>query len=125
MPRPCPYGRRRRLGPVRVIHDELPAMAMVLAFDHRPHAYLRDLVQTGAVDLLQLPVHDKEVVARLERALVLAHKLAVPEPVLQTVTLAPPPPVDAPVHTPGRIFTVASATGGCGKTFMATNLGYS
>jgi pilus assembly protein CpaE len=33
-----------------------------------------------------------------------------------------PLPVSAPAPTPARVFTVSSATGGCGKTFMATNM---
>ncbi|MDQ3462454.1 MAG: AAA family ATPase [Actinomycetota bacterium] len=118
-------GDQAGLARLRLIHDELPAMAVVLAFDHRPDAHLRDLVQAGAVDLLQLPVHDKEVLESLERALELARKLEapVPVPVAANATLSPGR-VATSVRTPGRIFTVASATGGCGKTFMATNLAY-
>jgi pilus assembly protein CpaE len=118
-------GDQAGLARLRLIHDEVPAMAVVLAFDHRPEAHLRDMVQAGAVDLLQLPVHDKEVLESLERALELAHKLEapVPVPVAANATHSPGR-VATPVRTPGRIFTVASATGGCGKTFMATNLAY-
>jgi pilus assembly protein CpaE len=120
-------GDQAGLARLRLIHDEVPAMAVVLAFDHRPDAHLRDMVQAGAVDLLQLPVHDKEVLESLERALELAHKLEAPVPLPMTVvagTTPAPSQVGTPVRTPGRIFTVASATGGCGKTFMATNLAY-
>ena len=116
-------GDQAGLARLRLIHDEVPAMAMVLAFDHRPDAHLRDMVQTGAVDLLQLPVHDKEMLESLERALELGAKLESPATVSMD-SLPAPTPVASPVRTPGQVFTVASATGGCGKTFMATNLGY-
>ena len=36
-------------------------MSLVLAFSRRPDASLRDIVRTGAVDLLQLPIDDKEL----------------------------------------------------------------
>jgi pilus assembly protein CpaE len=118
-------GEAAGLAQLRVIHDELPAMPVILAFDHRPDAHLRDLVQTGAVDLLQLPVHDKEVAESIQRAIELARKLEAPEArVIDQLPLAPPAPVETPARTLGQVVTVASATGGCGKTFMATNLGY-
>ncbi|HSH59859.1 MAG TPA: AAA family ATPase [Acidimicrobiales bacterium] len=116
-------GDQAGLARLRLIHDEVPGMPVVLAFDHRPDAHLRDMVQVGAVDLLQLPVHDKEVLESLERALELANKLEPPLPVAAAATPAPSR-VGDPVRTPGRVFAVASATGGCGKTFMATNLAY-
>lgn len=117
-------GDQAGLARLRLIHDEFPAMSLVLAFDHRPDAHLRDMVQAGAVDLLQLPVHDKEVLESLERALDLAEKLDMPAPVTVAATPVVAGPVGAPMRSLGRIFTVASATGGCGKTFMATNLAY-
>ena len=112
------------LARLRLIHDELPAMPVILAFDHRPDAHLRDLVQAGAVDLLQLPVHDKEVLESFERALEVARKMEVAVPVAASASAPVLSRLDAAVRAPGRIFTVASATGGCGKTFMATNLAY-
>ncbi len=117
-------GDQAGLARLRLIHDELPAMPVVLAFDHRPSAHLRDLVQAGAIDLLQLPVHDKEVVECLERALELARKLEPPAPVHTITAPISPTPLGTPVRSLGLVFTVASATGGCGKTFMATNLAY-
>src|SRR5438067_12444715 len=52
-------GTRSGLARLEVIHDELPAMALLLAFNRRPEARLRDIVRTGALDLLQLPVEDE------------------------------------------------------------------
>ncbi|HSH22878.1 MAG TPA: AAA family ATPase, partial [Acidimicrobiales bacterium] len=117
-------GDQAGLARLQVIHDELPAMAIVLAFRRRPDAHLRDLVRTGAIDLLQLPVHDKQLTESLERAIEVASSLRPPVP---AVAVAPPvgwPSSGSQAKAPGQVFTVASATGGCGKTFMATNLAY-
>src|SRR5207237_6955241 len=77
-------------------------------------AQLRDVVRTGASDLLQLPTSDDDLTTCLERALDMAGR-AVPVPTAVTATVAGAP-------TLGRVFTISSATGGCGKTFYATNL---
>ncbi|MDP8986770.1 MAG: AAA family ATPase [Actinomycetota bacterium] len=117
-------GDQPGLARLRLLHDELPTVPVVLAFDHRPKAPLRDMVQAGAIDLVKLPVHDKKLLECLERALELARRWEPPVPVPAAATLPAPGPVGAPVRAAGRVFTVASATGGCGKTFMATNLAY-
>src|SRR5262245_56931331 len=49
-------GTRSGLARLRLIREELPTMSLVLAFSRRPDASLRDIVRTGAVDLLQLPI---------------------------------------------------------------------
>ena len=99
---------------LEVIHDEVPTTALVLAFSRRPDTRLRDIVRTGATDLLQLPVSDTSLRASLERAVAIGRCL----------TPAPAPAaVDGPAG-PGHVITISSATGGCGKTFFATNLGY-
>jgi pilus assembly protein CpaE len=116
-------GDKSGLARLQVIHDELPAMSMVLAFSQRPDVHLRDLMRAGALDLLHLPVHDKEMLESLERAIEVAGKF---EPQTQAVApaVATTVPAAAPARPLGKVFTVASATGGCGKTFMATNLSY-
>ena len=43
-------------------------MSLVLAFAKRPDAALRDIVRTGAMDLLQLPVADRSLHDAIERA---------------------------------------------------------
>ncbi len=117
-------GTRSGLARLRIIAEELPEMRLVLAFSRRPDASLRDIVRTGAIDLLQLPVEDVELVEALERAAALVP--AVPEPVV--VQQAPETtPAEAPTEEgprQGIVYTIASATGGCGKTFYATNLAW-
>ena len=114
-------GTRSGLTRLRLIREDLPAMSVVLAFSRRPDASLRDIVTTGAIDLLQLPVEDKEMTEALQRAIELAAAAAT-TPVV-TTTVAPGAIVHAP-SGPGTVFTIASATGGCGKTFYSTNLAF-
>jgi pilus assembly protein CpaE len=109
---------------LRLVHDELPTVPVVLAFDHRPRTPLRDVIQAGAVDLVRVPVHDKTLLESLERALELARSWERPAPVAPAAAAPVATAAAAPVRRTGRVFTVASATGGCGKTFMATNLAY-
>jgi pilus assembly protein CpaE len=121
-------GTRSGLGRLRIIREECLEMAVVLAFSRRPDASLRDIVRTGAVDLLQLPVDDKEVLAALERALsmsVATEPASAATQDAQTSTVATPAPLPPPPEPKtAHVFTISSATGGCGKTFFATNLAY-
>jgi pilus assembly protein CpaE len=112
-------GTRSGLARLRLIHEELPAMSLVLAFSRRPDASLRDIVRAGAVDLLQLPLDDKELAEAVDRALELAGTQTTVEAVATV-----PAPVAQVTGGPGTVFTISSATGGCGKTFYATNLAY-
>ncbi|MEY2592175.1 MAG: pilus assembly protein CpaE [Acidimicrobiaceae bacterium] len=120
-------GTRSGLQRLSLIREELPAMSLLLAFSRRPDGSLRDIVRTGAIDLLQLPVDDKELTEAIDRATELAQAAAASSattgaPVtVPAVAAAPGQP--AP-NQPGRVFTISSATGGCGKTFYATNIAY-
>jgi pilus assembly protein CpaE len=112
-------GTRSGLARLEVIRQELPGMSLILAFSRRPEASLRDIVRAGAVDVLQLPADDEDLQLSLERALDIRRRLpseARPAPVVQPALPIP--------EGPAKIFTVSSATGGCGKTFYATNLAY-
>jgi pilus assembly protein CpaE len=108
-------GTKAGLNRLQIIHDELPTMSLVLAFAQRPEAQLREIVRTGAIDLLHLPVSDKSMRDTLERGIQLARPA--------TVETAYGAPAAVPANN-STVFTIASATGGCGKTFFATNLGY-
>lgn len=101
------------------IRRDHPSSSIVLAFSRRPDASLREIVRAGGVDLLQLPIDDDELVEALDQAAALHHQLSTP-------ALAPvaTPGVTMASGGPGRVFTISSATGGCGKTFFATNLAY-
>ncbi len=108
-------GTKTGLARIQSVHDESPSMALVLAFEKRPDAQLRDIVRAGALDLLQLPVSDRMLHDSIERA----------------VSVSRPRGSDTPSLSSGQsndkhgtVFTIASATGGCGKTFYSTNLAY-
>jgi len=107
-------GTRAGLARLEVIHDELPGMSVLLAFNRRPEARLRDIVRTGAIDLLQLPAKDDDLLESVQRAIELSrHQLA-----------GVPAQAAVAGSGVGRVFTTSSATGGCGKTFYATNVAY-
>lgn len=108
---------RTGLSALQAIHDEIPATSLVLAFAKRPDASLRDIIRTGAMDLLQLPVADKSLHDAIERAVAMSRSQPT-EQAGATVQSA------TPEANLGTVFTVSSATGGCGKTFYATNLAY-
>ncbi|MGQ0520159.1 MAG: AAA family ATPase [Actinomycetota bacterium] len=110
---------RTGLARLEVIHDELPDMQLLLAFGRRPDAALRDIVRTGAVDLVQLPVDDELLRESITRILDMAKRK-------EADRLEAPAGVSTNGHRPaaGRVFTMSSATGGCGKTFIATNLAF-
>ena len=110
-------GTKTGLARLQAIHDERPAMSVLLAFSARPEAQLRDMVRVGAIDLLQLPVSDRVLRDAVERAVEISRHREAASP-----AAAPAAPA-TPVKT-GTVFTVASATGGCGKTFFSTNLAY-
>jgi pilus assembly protein CpaE len=104
------------LSALQAIHDETPATALVLAFAKRPDATLREIIRTGAIDLLQLPVADRNLHDAVERAISMSRS----HPTEPTTAVH----AAAPAGNLGTVFTVSSATGGCGKTFYATNLAY-
>ena len=111
---------RTGLARLEVIHDELPDMQLVLAFGRRPDAALRDIVRIGAVDLVQLPADDDVLRESITRALDMARRARAPK----EAGAAPAVSANGHRETLGRVFTMSSATGGCGKTFIATNLAF-
>ena len=112
-------GTRTGLARLEVIHDELPNMQLLLAFGRRPDAALRDIVRTGALDLVQLPVDDDLLRESISRILDMVRKMELPREGAQAAVAS-----NGARGTLGRVYTMSSATGGCGKTFIATNLAY-
>ena len=93
--------------------------AVVLALGPKPKANLSDIVRTGAVELVEYPTSKRQLAAALQRAFDIAD--------ISESGGAPTLPVVAQgvvVERPqfAEVFTVASSSGGCGKTFYATNL---
>jgi pilus assembly protein CpaE len=119
-------GTRSGLQRLGLIREELPSMSLLLAFSRRPDGSLRDIVRTGAVDLMQLPVDDKELAESIDRAVQLAQAAAAATAASDPVTTPAIATTNGHIapNQPGRVFTISSATGGCGKTFYATNIAY-
>jgi pilus assembly protein CpaE len=112
---------RSGLRRLAAIHEDCPATSILLAFSDRPDASLREIVQAGADDILRLPFDHDDLVIALERALDIGgRRLAGVSPKDHPGTS--PLPVVPSLPTQAQVFTVSSATGGCGKTFMATNM---
>jgi pilus assembly protein CpaE len=108
-------GTKAGISRLQLIHDEMPSTSLILAFAKRPDAVLRDVVRTGAMDLLHVPVGDRNLHDAVERAVTLSRaRGSQPAAAAQSAASTPK----------GTVFTVSSATGGCGKTFYATNLAY-
>jgi pilus assembly protein CpaE len=96
-----------------------PVPAVVLALGPHPRAALSDIVRTGAVDLIEFPTSKRQLAQSLERAFDIAD--------LSTPNADPAFPFESQGLVDDRprfaeVFTVASSSGGCGKTFYATNL---
>ncbi|HEY3842752.1 MAG TPA: AAA family ATPase, partial [Acidimicrobiales bacterium] len=91
----------------------------VLALGPRPKASLSDIVRTGAVELVEYPTSKRQLSAALQRAFDVADRSQSDSgPTLPVV--AHSMVVDRPQFA--DVFTVASSSGGCGKTFYAVNL---
>ncbi|HZI37490.1 MAG TPA: AAA family ATPase [Acidimicrobiia bacterium] len=114
---------RSGLRRLAALHYDWPATSIVLAISDRPSASLREIVQAGADDILRLPLDLGDLVIALERALDIGSKrLAGGVPAAAAGVI--PLPVGPAGPTQARVFTVSSATGGCGKTFLATNMAF-
>jgi pilus assembly protein CpaE len=96
---------------VRSFGEHHPHMKLILAFDHWRGSNMRDVVRTGAVDVLRLPVEDETLLDAVEQAIVNGHPMSAAEQ-------------DHPSDQKGTVTVAVSATGGCGKTFLATNFAY-
>jgi pilus assembly protein CpaE len=93
-----------------------PATVTVLAFGKRPSASIRDVVRVGAADIMTQPFTIDDLARVLDQA---ARLNAMLDPFAATTSSSK----DVATSS-GRVFSVASATGGCGKTFFATNIAY-
>jgi len=97
---------------LRHLHVRAPETKVVLAFDRLPSRSLREMVRTGAVDILKLPVRDADLLESVEQALEVGARRVVDSDHQRTA------------GGTGTVVAVLSATGGCGKTFLATNVAY-
>jgi pilus assembly protein CpaE len=101
---------RAGLRDVAELQEADPAVSIVLAFDRRPRVSLNAVIRAGAVDLLSTESTAVTAMAALTRAV----KIAEGRRAASASTK----------KTRGQVITVASASGGCGKTFFAVNAAY-
>ncbi len=111
-----PIAKQDGFKPLRQLRDEAPQARLILAFDHWRSSDLRDTVRAGALDILRLPVKDDTLLSAIEQA-------------IEAGPIVTPGRDDNEVSgnsadSPGTVITVMSASGGSGKTFLATNLAY-
>ncbi len=101
---------------LRQLRDRTPRMQLILALDHWRGKRLRDTVRTGAMDLLRLPISDVNLLDAIEQAIEVGPR--------QGGFEASDLDAGGGDDAKGTVIAVVSATGGCGKTFLATNLAY-
>jgi len=94
-----------------------PQTQLVLALKHWRSSDLRQTVRAGALDVLRLPVSDSDLLEAMEQALETVYALAA------TPAAAKPGP-SGRGDRQGVVIAVVSASGGSGKTFLATNLAF-
>ena len=102
---------------LRDLRTQAPGTQLVLALDRWRGTSLRDTVRTGALDILRLPVSDDDLRDAIEQAIAIEAPLARRRGEDRRVG-------ENGDSTEGMVIAVVSATGGCGKTFLATNLAY-
>ncbi len=101
---------------LRQLRNATPQTQLLLALNHWRSSDLRETVRAGALDILRLPVSDDALLEAVEQAIETATALAA----------ARQGDGGAGAHHvgPGTVIAVVSASGGSGKTFLATNLAY-
>lgn len=113
-----------------VVHRQDPRIVMVLSDNGKPLSPAQTAA-CGASDILPAEPTRARLKATIARAIQAAEDLRKEHLVIteRLVVQEPDPPVPVPSYRPvspastrlARVFTVASASGGCGKTFYSTN----
>jgi pilus assembly protein CpaE len=99
----------RELG---LLRERQPHTQLIVALRNWRGSSVRDIVRAGASDVLRLPVDDDLLLDAVEQAL---KSMPVSTNALDAHRSS---------RRKGTVTTVVSAGGGCGKTFLAGNLGY-
>ena len=110
-----PLSGSNGLARLALIREELPTLTLVIAFDSPPTAPPAEIIRAGAVDLVDLSTDDDVRLGdALHRAIAIRRGLGAD---------AASEAMGAADHH-GKVFAVASASGGAGKTFLAVNLAW-
>jgi pilus assembly protein CpaE len=109
------FDSKAGLDRLRKLREDYPAMPVILAFPSPQHTPVPDLVRVGAVDLVEDTSDRRRLGSAIRRAVTTATSY------VQAVTPVLSAEEAAKV---GEVISVASPSGGCGKTFYSTNMGY-
>ena len=101
---------------LRELRAVAPRTQLLLVLNHWRSSDMRETVRAGALDILRLPVTDETLLEAVEQAMETGATLA--------AILNRDGHDDAAKSGPGTVIAVVSASGGSGKTFLATNLAY-
>ncbi|MGI8806336.1 MAG: AAA family ATPase [Acidimicrobiales bacterium] len=101
---------------LRELRATAPSLQLLLVLSHWRSSDLRETVRAGALDILKVPVSNDTLLEAVKGAMD------------ARAALASVGPGDDKAGTgesgPGTVIAVVSASGGSGKTFLATNLAY-
>jgi pilus assembly protein CpaE len=101
---------------LRDLRLRAPETQLLLALNHWRSSDLRETVRAGALDILRLPVADDALLEAVEQAIETGAAMR--------TTRGDDRQEEAQKAGPGTVIAVVSASGGSGKTFLATNLAY-
>ena len=99
---------------IRTLHNQDPALVLMLVADEVTADLLRKGMRAGVSDVIEAPLDEPKIESAIEQ---FAHDILKRETAVSV-------PVGEPVERSekGRIITITSAKGGSGKTVLATNL---
>ncbi len=101
---------------LRELRVRAPQTQLLLALNHWRSSDLRETVRAGALDILRLPVADDALLEAVEQAIETGAAMR--------AARGGDPPAEREKDAPGTVVAVVSASGGSGKTFLASNLAY-
>lgn len=107
-----PHGFQR----LREVRLRAPGTQLLLALNHWRSSDLRETVRAGALDILRLPVADDALLEAVEQAMETGAAIR--------TSRGEEKDEETEKAGPGTVIAVVSASGGSGKTFLATNLAY-
>ena len=106
------YKDEEHMDEIRSLHNQDPALVLMLVADEVTAELLRRGMRAGVSDVLETPLDESKIESAIEQ---FAHDVLK----RQTAVSKPEPPMQP---SEGRIVTITSAKGGSGKTVLATNL---
>jgi pilus assembly protein CpaE len=101
---------------LRELRVRTPETQLLLALNHWRSSDLRETVRAGALDILRLPVADHALLEAVEQAIETGAAMR--------AVRGDDRAEESEKSGPGTVIAVVSASGGSGKTFLATNLAY-